>query len=667
MGVMATKADPFEHLEDVNDPRTIAWTLAQNARTRTTLDALPRRAALVRRFAELLEIGMLGVPVERGGREFYTSRRGRQDQAVLYVREGGIDRILVDPVALDPSGLTALDWWYPSAGGRYVAYGLSRNGDERSTLYLLDVERASPFGETIPYTRYCALAWLPDESGFYYTRYPAASDYEQCVYRHVLGAHWTDDELVFGAGRPAEELFIPRLSSDGRFLAVLAVRGWVSNDIYLADRTASEPHRFMPVVESTAAIYDGFWQGHALVVRTNDDAPHYRCVAIDALDPAREGWRELVPEQRAAKLEMLAPARGGIVLVYLHDVMSVVHCLRDDGTSTLRAGDDFGGLKLGESVVGVTARDDSPIVYLGTVGFLQGPAVSSLRFENGSIEVEQWDAIDAPFDPSDYAVRQHWYASSDGTRVPMFVLARASTKVDGTAPAVLYGYGGFNISMTPTFQPALVPWLDAGGVFAIANLRGGGEFGEDWHRAGMREHKQNVFNDYFAAAEFLASSKIADPRRIGILGGSNGGLLVAATLAQRPELVAAAVCAVPLTDMLRYHRFLIARLWMNEYGNPDDPADAEFLRAYSPYHNIRDGVAYPASFIVTAESDTRVDPSHARKFGARLQSATSGDAPTLIYIEPHAGHGVGKPRAKQIEELADRWSFLMKWLMPSSF
>src|SRR6202162_1803967 len=663
---MGTKLDPFEYLEDGKDPRTIAWTLAQNARTRATLDTVPRRAALVRRFADLLEIGTLRVPVERGGREFFTSRRGRQDQAVLYVREEGVDRILVDPVALDPSGLTALDWWFPSARGRYVAYGLSRNGDERSTLHVLDVEGAAPFGETIPYTRYCSLAWLPDESGFFYTRYPAGSDYEQRVYLHVLGAHWTDDELIFGAGRPAEELFIPRLSTDGRFLAVLAFRGWVSNDIYLADRTASEPHRFRPLVESTAAIYDALWQDRTLVVRTNDAAPHYRCVAIDVFEPSHERWRELVPEQRAAKLEMIAPARGGVVLVYLDDVMSVVHCLRDDGTSTLRAGEDFGGLRLAETVVGVTSRDDSPNVYLGTVGFLQGPSVSSLRFEAGSIDVEQWDAIEAPFDAHDYAVRQHWYRSKDGTRVPMFVLARASTKLDGTAPAVLYGYGGFNISMTPSFQPALVPWLDAGGVFAIANLRGGGEFGEDWHRAGMRGNKQNVFDDFFAAAEFLGGSKIADPARIGIVGGSNGGLLVAATLAQRPELIAAAVCAVPLTDMLRYHRFLIARLWMNEYGDPEDAADAEFLRAYSPYHNVRDGVAYPASFIVTAESDTRVDPSHARKFGARLQSATSGGAPILVYIEPQAGHGVGKPRAKQIEELADRWAFLMNWLMPNS-
>jgi prolyl oligopeptidase len=659
---METSADQYEYLEDGTDPRTVAWTAVQNARTRATLDALPHRAALVRQFSELLEIGTLGVPVARGERQFFTSRRGRQDQGVLYLREAGIDRMLLDPVALDPSGLTALDWWYPSPHGNLVAYGLSRNGDERSTLYVLDVARAAATGETIPYTRYCSLEWLPDESGFYYTRYPAGADYEQRVYLHVLGGHWTDDLLVFGAERPAEELFIPLLSTDGRFLAVSAFRGWSSSDVYLADRSAAEPHRFVPLVESPDAIYDVSWRGHSLLVRTNEGAPHYRCIAIDALAPERERWRELVPEHLTAKLEMLTPSREGIVFVYLHDVLSVVHYLGDDGTSTLNQGDDFGGLRLGQTVVGVSGSDDAPDVYLGTVGFLQGPAVSRLRFVAGGLDVETWDAIEAPFDPTDYAVRQEWFVSNDGTRVPMFVLARASTRLDGTAPAVLYGYGGFNISMTPSFQPALVPWLDAGGVYAIANLRGGGEFGETWHRSGMREHKQNVFDDFFAAAEYLAESRIADPRRIGIVGGSNGGLLVAAALVQRPELFAAAVCAVPLTDMLRYHRFLIARLWINEYGDPDDPADAEFLRAYSPYHNMRDGIPYPATFIVTAESDTRVDPSHARKFGARLQRATSGDHPILVYIEAQAGHGIGKPRGKQIEELADRWAFFMEWL-----
>ena len=655
--------DPYKYLENSSDPRTVAWTVAQNARARTALDAIPARAQLVRTFGELLEIGTLGVPHARGGREFYVARRGRQDQAVLYVREGGVDRLLLDPTALDPSGLTALDWWHPSPQGRYIAYGLSSNGDERSTLHLLDVAQGAKFGETIPYTRYCSLAWLPNESGFYYTRFAPGADYEQRLYRHELGAVWQDDPLVFGDDRAPEDLLIPQLSANGRWLVVSAYRGWVSNEVFLADLQATAPPAFVPVVTGRDALYDVATSGDKLIVRTNANAPRYRCLEADLSDPAPERWRELVPEHAEAKLEAVGVARGGLLLSYLHDVVSVLHYRLDDGTTTLDPGAaDFGGMQLAPSVVALAAREESPDVYVLSVGFLQGPAVSRLRFEPDGLQVELWDAIDGTFDPEDYSVEQHWYTSKDGTRVPMFVLAHVETKLDGSAPAVVFGYGGFNIALTPSFQPSILPWLDAGGVYAIANLRGGGEFGETWHRAGMRDRKQNVFDDFIAAAEYLGSSGIADAKRIGIMGGSNGGLLVAAMLVQRPELFAAAVCAVPLCDMLQYHRFLIARLWISEYGDPDVPADAEFLRAYSPYHNLREGIAYPATFLVTAESDTRVDPMHARKFGAKLQAATTGDDPILVYIEAQAGHGVGKPRAKQIEELADRWAFFGRWL-----
>ena len=658
-----TALDPYQYLEDGSDPRTVAWTVAENARSRAALDAIPGRARLVRSFGELLETGTLGVAHARGGREFYVARRGRQDQAVLYVREGGVDRLLLDPTALDPSGLTALDWWHPSPQGTYVAYGLSRNGDERSTLYLLDVAHGSKFGETIPYTRYCALAWLPDERGFYYTRYAAGADYEQRLYRHELGAAWQDDPLVFGQGRAREDILSPQVSANGRWLVVSALRGWVSNELFLADLHGKDPRAFVPIVTGRDALYDVAISGDKLIVRSNEHAPRYRCLEVDLTDPAPERWRELVPEHAEAKLEAVGVARGGLLLSYLHDVVSVLHYRLDDGTTTLNpANADFGGMQLGPSVVALSAHEDSSDAYALSVGFLQGPAVSRLRFGSDGLEVELWDAIDGPFDPEDYTIEQHWYHSKDGTHVPMFVLAHAATKLDGSAPAVLYGYGGFNIAMTPSFQPAILPWLDSGGIYAIANLRGGGEFGEAWHRAGMRDQKQNVFDDFVAAAEYLGSSRLADPARIGILGGSNGGLLVAAALVQRPELFAAAVCAVPLCDMLQYHRFLIARLWISEYGDPDEPADASFLRAYSPYHNLRENIAYPATFLVTAESDTRVDPMHARKFGAKLQAATNGEDPILVYIEAQAGHGIGKPRAKQIEELADRWAFFGRYL-----
>jgi prolyl oligopeptidase len=318
-------------------------------------------------------------------------------------------------------------------------------------------------------------------------------------------------------------------------------------------------------------------------------------------------------------------------------------------------------LPSGSTLFGWTSREDDDSLYLLTGSYFAPPSVRCVRTDAATATLTTWEAVEPPFDPAEYRVEQHWFVSKDGTRVPMDVLSSVRAKRDGTAPAVLYGYGGFNISLLPSFAPSIVPWLDAGGVYAIANLRGGGEFGEDWHRAGMREHKQNVFDDFIAALDYLGTCGVADPARIAIFGGSNGGLLVSAVATQRPDLVRAVVCAVPLTDMLRYHRFLIARLWIAEYGDPDHPRDAEILRAYSPYHNVRDGVAYPAMLIETAESDSRVDPMHARKFAARVQQATAGDAPILAYVEREAGHGVGKPRHKVVAELADRWAFLFTY------
>lgn len=523
---------------------------------------------------------------------------------------------------------------------------------------MLDVARAAPFGETIPHTRYCSLAWLRDERGFYYTRYPEGGDYNQRLYLHALGARCEDDRAIFGEGRAPEDVLSVDLSANGDWLVVSAHRGWTASDVYLADQRSTEPQRLRPVVAGRDALYDVQVRGDQLIVRTNENASRWRVAIAEARDPAPERWRELVAEDPRATLQAIAVARGGLVLSYVADAASVLRYRLDDGTILDPGGSELNSRGEKITVVALSAREDSPDVYALVVGFLDPPRVVRLRFESGVVEAETWGEVAAPFDPAQYVVEQRWFASKDETRIPMFVLARAGTPFDGTAPAVLTGYGGFNVALTPAFAPSLVPWLDAGGVYAIANLRGGSEFGEAWHRAGMRESKQNTFDDFIAAAEYLGTQRIADPRRIGILGGSNGGLLVAAAETQRPELFRAVLCAVPLCDMLRFHKFLIARLWIDEYGDPDDSDDARILRAYSPYHNVRDGVRYPATYVVTAESDSRVDPMHARKFGARLQEATAGEAPVLVYIEPHAGHGVGKPRAKQVEELADRWAFL---------
>jgi prolyl oligopeptidase len=651
--ITAAPIDPYAYLEDGENPATIAWTAEQNARTRAVLDGLPHRERFAHRFEEVLAIGTLGVPQVCGDRAFFAARHGAAEQTSLYLREGtanAADRVLLDPVALDPSGLVAIDWWYASPLGTYLAFGLSSRGDEHSVLHMLDVERGERFGEAIPDTRYASVAWFPDESGFYYTRHPPGAAYDVRAYRHVLGRPWTDDELVFGEGRKPEETITLVSSLDGRWLVATAHLGWTRSEAYLADTTRA-PLAFVPLVEGVDASFEIVPTNRRLFARTDDGAPHFRVFEIDPHEPQRARWREIVAET-AAVLDGIAVTKHALALHYLENVRSVVRLRHEDGR--IEAVDATSG----GSLHGWSSREDSTQLYALSSSYFSAPVVHSLWIQPESYSRRVWENISSPVDAGRYRVEQHWVVSKDGTRVPMDVLSRADTPRDGSAPAVLYGYGGFGISLTPAFAPSLVPWLDAGGVYAIANLRGGGEFGEAWHRAGMRESKQNVFDDCIAAVEYLGACGAADPGRVAIFGGSNGGLLVAAVATQRPRLARAVVCAVPLTDMLRFHLFLIARLWIAEYGDPENPLDARTLRAYSPYHNVCDGTAYPAMLIETAESDTRVDPMHARKFAARVQAATGGDAPILAYVEPDAGHGVGKPRYKVVMELTDRWSFI---------
>jgi prolyl oligopeptidase len=644
--------DPCRYLEDATDPATIAWTARENARTRAALDALPDRARLAARFEALTRIDSQGVPLVRGGLAFFTARRGDSDQPVLYVRDAlGVERSLLDPAGLDPTGLTALDWWYPSPDGRYVAFGLSQGGDERSRLKVLEVECGTRLVEDIPDTRHCSLTWLPDESGFYYTRYPAGGDYDVRLYRHELGAPWAADPLVFGEGRKPEEWTVVSLSPDGLHVIATVYSGWSRSDAYVA-RAGAGPLRFEPLVEGRDAVFEPLPASDRLYVRTNDGAPRFRVYEVDYGRLAREHWREIVPEVPAS-LDGFALARGVLLLHYLVDARSSLRVrFEDDGRVESVAA------LAGATVLDISAEESSPDAYVLGASFLEAPSVTRLRFEAGRMETERSCATSVPFDAGAYRSEQVWYPSRDGTRIPLTVIARRDVARDGTAPAVLYGYGGFNVSLIPGFMPSIVPWLEAGGVYAIANLRGGGEFGDDWHRAGMRERKQNVFDDFAAAVTFLGTSGIADAARIAVYGGSNGGLLVATLATQHPESVRAVVCLVPLTDMLRFHLFSIARLWISEYGDPEDPADAAFLRAYSPYHNVVDGIRYPAMLVATAESDGRVDPMHARKFGARVLAANGGSAPILIYVEPDAGHGAGKPRHKRVAELADHWAFI---------
>jgi prolyl oligopeptidase len=654
-------ADPYRWLEDADSPETRLWTERQNAFTQSYLKALPPRRRIRSRLQQLLAIGVLGVPVPIKGRYFYLRRDGSQNQPVLYWREGvaGADRVAVDPNALNPRGTTALDWFFPSLDGRLLAYGLSEDGSEESVLQILDVGKDRILSDRIPHMRAASLAWLPDASGFYYTRYPAQGEvpageehYHRAIYFHDLGTDWQGDPLVY---QPVAKEYWPgvSLSPDGRWLLITIARTFDETDLYLRDLRQNGP--LVTVVENVHASFEGEIAHGQLLVRTNLDAPTYRLYRIDPEHPARDSWREIVPPRPEAVLESVTLAAERLALGYLERASSRLYLTDHDG----RMVGEVTQPALG-SLFGVTAEWDGQELFYGFSSYTVPPSVYRIDLLQGSSAL--WRQVAADVDPSCFVVRQVEYSSRDGTTVSMFLVHRRDLIRHGRNPTYLTGYGGFNISMTPAFSRSLLLWLEHGGVVAVPNIRGGGEYGESWHQAGILENKQNSFDDFIAAAEWLIEQGYTNPNRLAAAGGSNGGLLVGAALTQRPELFGAVLIQVPLLDMLRYHRFLIARLWIPEYGSADDPIQFRWLRAYSPYHHVRNGVPYPAVLLATAESDTRVDPMHARKMAARLQAATSGDRPILLRLESKAGHGAGKPLSKVQDELTDSWAFVFSEL-----
>jgi prolyl oligopeptidase len=652
--------DPYRWLEEGDSPEVRAWTEAQNAHTRAVLGRVPGRDVIRRELERVLRTGTVSAPEPRARRYFFTRREGAQNQPVLYVREGaGAPRALVDPNKLSAEGTTALDWWYPSHDGLRLAYGLSTSGDEISTLHVMDVSNGQNLPDRITRTRAAAVAWLPDSSGFYYTRYPAPGSvpkeeetYHRRVYLHRLGTDPEQDEEIFRP-KQIEDWPVVELSRDGRWLIVESYPSFDRNDLYLRD-LRDPAGQFVTLAEGKSAFYDAYvTAGGEMFVRTTEGAPRGRVFVASAERPQRAAWRELIPEGTAT-LNTITVVGARLFAEYLDKASSRISVFTRGGRR-LRA--------VALPVLGTTSSvygdEEGGEAFFQFVSFAVPPTVYRYDFVTG--RVNEWAKIAAPtIDARNVTVRQVWYPSKDGTRVSMFLVHRRGLRMTGNNPTVLYGYGGFNVPETPVFNPrGLSLWLQRGGVYAVANLRGGSEYGEEWHRAGMLDKKQNVFDDFAAAAEYLVSARVTSRERLAVRGGSNGGLLVAALLAQRPELFRAAVCEVPLTDMLRYHKFLLARLWIPEYGSADDRAQFQYLRAYSPYHNLREGARYPATLVTTAESDTRVDPLHARKFAARLQAANgAAGPPVLVRIETKAGHGAGKPVAKQIEEATDMWSFI---------
>ena len=654
-------SDPYRWMENSDSPETQEYVRAQLAYARSILDPIPGRQKIHARLAQLLSIGNVGTPQVGGDWYFYTRREGTQNQPVLYVRQElkGADRALVDVNALAADGTVALDWWQISHDGTYVAYGTSPSGSERSTLHVIETATGKLLPDTIEHTRAASLAWKLDNSGFFYTRYPKKGDvppqeenYHRRVYYHSLGSDPASDPLIFAPKEPQDWPNVS-LSNDDRWLTIVSEQGWTKSEIYLKDLRADAA----PVMVTTGKnfLYSGEVFDGSMYIVTNEDAPHYKVLVTPAETPDPSHWKLVVPEYHDAVLKDLSIIGGKLVAEYERNVSSLLKIFSTAGKPVTEV--PLPGIG---SVSGVGGQWDSHEAFFGFQSFTVPPTI--LRFDMRSGETSVFTKVDAHIDSSGYQVKQVWYFSKDHTRVPMFIVRKKGLMLNGKNPTLLYGYGGFQISETPSFSRSMFLWLEHGGIYALANLRGGSEFGEAWHRAGMLDKKQNVFDDFAAAAEYLIARNYTDRDHLAIMGGSNGGLLVGASITQHPDLFRAAVCQVPLLDMLRYQSFLIAKLWVPEYGSADDPKQFDYLYAYSPYHHVKPGTLYPAVLFMTADTDTRVDPMHAKKMAALMQAEAKNGAdpkrPILLRIEPKAGHGQGKPLTKQIEESTDVWSFL---------
>ena len=650
--------DPYRWLEDATSQRVAGWTDVQNARTRAALDRVPERARFVARLRELLAVGLLETPRPVAGKLFHIRRAGTQKQSVLFVRDtlDGPDRPLIDPNALDREGLVTIDWWYASPDGRYVAYGLSRGGTEMSTLRVREVDSGKDLPDEIPFTQRARVAWVP--GGFYYTVHPAPGTvppgdehYYQRVRYHQLGADAARDELVFGEGQPKERMLDVATSPNGRWVLLLALDGWVRSDAYLLDREDPD-RRLRTIIEGEDALTYGEPGDDRVWLLTNMGAPNCRIVSADPGAP--DQWATVVPESEHA-IEGFRLTRDRIAVHTLERATARLALWTKDGKRERGVElPQLGSIGGTGNDVGLASDETGDLVTYTFQSFDTPPVSYAVDARTGS--QRELVRLPKPAGIPEIAVEQTRYVSRDGTEVTMFLVHRRDIRPTGAVPTLLTGYGGFNISRTPLYAAAAILWAEQGGLYALPNLRGGGEYGERWHRAGMLEQKQNVFDDFHAAAEHLVASGWTKSERLGIQGGSNGGLLVGAALTQRPELYGAVVCAVPLLDMLRYQHLLIARFWIAEYGSSEDAEQLDWLRAYSPYHNVRPGTSYPPVLFTTADGDSRVDPMHARKMTALMQAETEGLV--LLRVDRDAGHGIGKPLDKQVDDVADMTAFL---------
>jgi len=661
-------ADPYRWLEDEKSSEVQKWLKAMDGYTRKHLNSLTGRDELAKRLEELSYFDYISAPKRRGERYFFVQRHKNKEKKVHYWRQGdkGPAKILLDPNKMSKDGSTSVLDVFPDHQGKNVAYKVSKNNADEATLHVMNVATGDVSKkDTIPGAKYAKPAWTPDGKGFYYTRLPMDPDIPVAerpgyaeVYFHRLGTDPSEDILVHPKTGDPCTFLITQLSRDGRYLFVTKARGWSQFEVFWKDLRKGKRAKFKTFAkapEGEKALYRVFAWKRWIYVLTNEGAPRYRVFRVNPRRPSRKNWQEIIPEQDDAVLDEFKIMGGHMMLKYMKNASTELRVANLKGKITRKI-----ELPSIGSVSDITGTPEDDTAYYDFCSYIYPRTVYKTSISKGTSSVHF--QLNLPVNGDPYTINQVWYPSKDGTKVSMFLIHRKNIKRDGSNPCLLYGYGGFNVSITPKFIPTYLVWIEQGGVVAIPNLRGGGEYGESWHRAGMLKNKQNTFDDFTAAAKYLINEKYTSPARLAIRGGSNGGLLVGAAMVQAPKLFRAVTCHVPLLDMVRYHKFGSGQTWIPEYGSADDPEQFKFIYAYSPYHHVRKGEAYPAMLMFSADSDDRVDPMHARKFTAAVLNASSSPHPVLMRLEEKAGHGGGDMVKKTVARTADELVFLFKEL-----
>ena len=653
--------DPYRWLEDDNSEATKAWVIAQNKTTQQYLSAIPYRHQVKKRLEELWNYPRYSSPFKEGNYYYYYKNDGLQNQSILYRQKGlsGVPEVFLDPNKLSEDGTASLAGMNFSLNSKYAAYSVSQSGSDWSVGYIVDVNTNTKLPEKIDWLKFTGFSWKGDE-GFYYTRYPEPQTGEQLkgknvlpqVYYHKVGTVQSEDVLVFEDKEHPQRFAGVGLTEDERFLLLSISEGTSGAEIWYRDLKNPAQKEFkllIPGFKTEPSVVDNI--GDKLLLLTNDGAPNYKLVLVDPANPGTGNWKTVIPEKKEV-LQYVSTGGGYLFAGYLKDASTKVYQYTYDGKLVreiklpgIGTAGGFGG-----------KRKEKEFFYVFT-SFNYPPTIFRYDIETGKSEL--FRKSEAKFDGTQYETKQVFFRSKDGTKVPVFLSYRKGLKMDGNNPVLLYGYGGFNIPITPGFSVSNAFFMEQGGIYAVVNLRGGSEYGEDWHKAGMLEKKQNVFDDFTGAAEYLIEEKYTSPAKIAIRGGSNGGLLVGAAMTQRPELFKVAIPQVGVMDMLRYHKFTIGYAWAVEFGSSEKKEQFDYLYKYSPLHNLKEGVQYPATIVTTADHDDRVVPAHSFKFAARLQEVYKGENPVIIRIDSKAGHGAGKPVTKQIEEATDIWSFTM--------